>query len=40
MEMLRQRFSEQDLTVDFIRAERPGIEDVFVHLVGEWRNRS
>jgi ABC-2 type transport system ATP-binding protein len=40
METLRLRFAEESLAVDFIRVERPGMEDVFVHLVGEWRNRS
>jgi ABC-2 type transport system ATP-binding protein len=40
MQTLSRRFSEEALAVDFIRAERPGMEDVFVHLVSERRGRS
>ncbi len=40
METLSQRFKEEGLAVDFIRVERPGMEDVFVHLVTERRSRS
>jgi ABC-2 type transport system ATP-binding protein len=40
MATLRTRFKEEGLGVDFIRVERPGMEDVFVHLVNERRGRS
>ena len=40
METLSQRFADEAMTVDFMRVERPGMEDVFVHLVGERRGRS
>ena len=40
LQTLKQRFVNEGLIVDFIRTERPGMEDVFVHLVSEWRNRS
>jgi ABC-2 type transport system ATP-binding protein len=39
LETLAQRFTQQDLIVDFMRVERPGMEDVFVHLVNERRHR-
>jgi len=34
---LNQRFANETLAVDFIRIERPGMEDVFVHLVNARR---
>ncbi len=37
---LSQRFEEEALAMDFIRVERPRMEDVFVHLVGERRVKS
>ncbi len=32
---LERRFASEGVPVDFMRVERPGMEDVFVHLVGE-----
>ena len=40
LQMLRQRFADEALTVDFTRVERPGMEDVFVHLVSERRKKA
>jgi ABC-2 type transport system ATP-binding protein len=40
METLGCRFAGEGLAVDFIRRERPGMEDVFVHLVSERSGRS
>ena len=40
VQMLKRRFTDEGLVLDFIRVERPGMEDVFVHLVSERRNRS
>jgi ABC-2 type transport system ATP-binding protein len=37
IQVLGQRFSDENLAVDFLRKERPGMEDVFVHLVLEQR---
>jgi ABC-2 type transport system ATP-binding protein len=38
IETLRRRFTHETLAVDFIRAERPGMEDVFIHLASKRRN--
>jgi ABC-2 type transport system ATP-binding protein len=40
VQTLSERFADAALAVDFIRVERPGMEDVFVHLVNERRGRS
>ncbi len=39
MAALRGRFADAGATLDFMRVERPGMEDVFVHLVSERRRR-
>ncbi len=39
MQSLRDRFIGEQLEVDFLRMERPGMEDVFVHLISERRGR-
>jgi ABC-2 type transport system ATP-binding protein len=40
LQTLNRRFTEEALTVDFLRVERPEMEDVFVHLVSERRSSS
>ncbi|MBL8096294.1 MAG: ABC transporter ATP-binding protein [Anaerolineales bacterium] len=38
MQALQHRFADEGVAVDFMRVERPGMEDVFVHLVSERRH--
>ena len=39
LQTLTRRFAQEKLAVDFLRPERPGMEDVFVHLVTERRGQ-
>jgi ABC-2 type transport system ATP-binding protein len=38
LQSLGSRLADERLAVDFLRVERPGVEDVFVHLVNERRS--
>lgn len=39
MQRLNERFIQEKLEVDFLRMVRPGMEDVFVHLISERRGK-